>query len=267
MMAARPDGAGNWDAGAYDRLSGPQYAWGQRVLDRLGLRGDETVLDAGCGTGRLTALLLVRLPHGKVIAVDKSEAMLAEARSNLQAYQARVHYFCADLQTLELRRPVDAVFSTATFHWISDHARLFQAMAAALLPGGRLEAQYGGGPNLARLRARVQRLIQAEPYAAYFGGWREPWRFCWPGEAARQLEGAGFGGVAASLEPAPAGFDSAEAYRDFLQAVVVWPHLGRLPEALHEPFVASLAEQAAHDDRPWILDYWRLNVSGRRVVS
>src|SRR6266704_2621497 len=81
MMAARPDGAGNWDAGAYDRLSGPQYAWGQRVLDRLGLRGDETVLDAGCGTGRLTALLLVRLPHGKVIAVDKSEAMLAEARS------------------------------------------------------------------------------------------------------------------------------------------------------------------------------------------
>src|SRR6266568_533467 len=142
MMAARPDGAGNWDAGAYDRLSGPQYAWGQRVLDRLGLRGDETVLDAGCGTGRLTALLLVRLPHGKVIAVDKSEAMLAEARSNLQAYQARVHYFCADLQTLELRRPVDAVFSTATFPWISDHARLFQAMAPASASSPRALSQH-----------------------------------------------------------------------------------------------------------------------------
>ena len=168
MKRAGPNGPSGWDAGAYDRLSDPQYAWGQRVIGRLELRGDETVLDAGCGSGRLTALLLERLPHGRVIAVDRSPAMLAAARSNLAAAGRRVTYLCADLQTIVLGRPVDAIFSTATFHWILDHPRLFRALAGVLIPGGRLEAQCGGGPNLARLRARVQGLTKQEPFAMFF---------------------------------------------------------------------------------------------------
>ena len=207
-----------WDAGAYDRLSEPQRAWGQRVLDRLEFRGGETVMDAGCGTGRLTAQLLQRLPNGLVIAVDRSEAMLAQARSNLARFGERVLYLCADLQTIALGRLVDAVFSTAAFHWIADHPRPFWAIAAVLVPGGRLEAQCGGGPNLARLRAVVQNLVEAEPYAAHFEGWREPWVFSWPGEAAERLERAGFVDVAVSLEPAPTRFRSPDALRPFLES-------------------------------------------------
>ena len=266
MTGTGPDGP-RWDAAAYDHLSEPQYGWGQRVLDRLELRGDETVLDASCGSGRLTALLLERLPYGRVIAVDQAEAMLAQERSNLAAYAGRVVYLCVDLQTIELGRSVDAIFSTATFHWILDHARLFRAMAAALAPGGRLEAQCGGGPNLARLRARVQELIEREPYAAHFQGWREPWLFSWPGEAAEHLERAGFVDVATGLEPAATRFDSAEAFRPFLQSVVLWPHLQQLPESLQQSFVASLVSQATDDDPPFMLDYWRLNLRGRRPVA
>src|SRR6266487_6249621 len=120
MTHARSDEFGRWDAESYDQLSDPQYAWGQQVLDRLELRGDETVMDAGCGTGRLTALLLEGLRNGRVIAVDRSEAMLTEARANLAGTGRRVMFLCADLLAPALEGPVDAVFSTATFHWILD---------------------------------------------------------------------------------------------------------------------------------------------------
>src|SRR3954468_10129502 len=112
----------DWNAESYQRVSAPREAMGREVLDRLELRGDERVLDAGCGTGRVTAALLERLPRGEVVAVDGSPAMIEEIRARLGD---RVEAFVADLQELTLDRPVDAVFSTATLHWVPDHDRAF----------------------------------------------------------------------------------------------------------------------------------------------
>src|SRR5687767_13452615 len=124
----------DWNAAAYERLSAPIEAMGRDVLDRLVLRGDETVVDAGCGTGRVTAALVERLPRGRVIAVDGSAAMVRKARERLP--DARVDVRQADLLELDLGETVDAVLSTATFHWILDHDRLFGNLHAALAPGG-----------------------------------------------------------------------------------------------------------------------------------
>ena len=138
----------DWDAATYDRVSAPQVEWALRVLERLPLRGDETVLDAGCGSGRVTQLLIERLPHGHVVAVDSAPSMVEHAREALDPERATV--FQANLTELELAEPVDAAFSNAVFHWVPDHDALFARLHAALRPGGRLVAQCGGEGNVER---------------------------------------------------------------------------------------------------------------------
>lgn len=253
-----------WDAGTYHRVSNPQFRWGLKVLERLPLRGDEVVLDAGCGSGRLTEALLGRLPAGRVVCVDRSRQMLDEARRNLAGYGARVTFLEADLASLALASPVDAVFSTATFHWVLDHDALFAALVRALRPGGRLLAQCGGAGNLARVHARAGELQARAPYAEHFRGWTEPWRFATPEETLGSLSRAGFGGARAWLEPAPTPFPSAEALGEFLTAVVLRPHLARLPEGLRGAFVGELVARAGADPEGCGLDYVRLNLEAVR---
>ena len=102
-----------WDGGTYDRISAPMEQMGLEVLARLPLQGDETVLDAGCGSGRVTAALLDRLPRGQVIAMDGSAAMLHAARARL-GDDPRVQFVEADLTSLDLGgRRCDAILSTA----------------------------------------------------------------------------------------------------------------------------------------------------------
>lgn len=268
LRAAR---TAEWDASSYHRVSNPHVVWGGKVLDRLSLRGDETVLDAGCGTGRLTADLLERLPDGRVIALDASANMLAVAERELgPRFGDRVRYVHADLQALDpatLGEPVDAVFSTATFHWVPDHDRLVAGLFSVLEPGGWLVAQCGGGPNLARLRARAEALLHTEPFSAHIGGWTGPWTFATDVETAARLEAAGFVDVRTDLEEQPTRMADAATYREFLGTVVFGEHLGRLPDDdLRATFLDTLTAQAEADDPPFELDYWRLNLRGRRPV-
>src|SRR5439155_22503353 len=120
--------------------STPQAEWAEDVLYRLELRGDETVLDAGCGSGRVTKVLQERLPRGKVIAVDASPSMVEKARA---ALGPEADVFVSDLVDIDLHEEVDAVFSNAVFHWIPDHDTLFKRLFAALKPGGQLVVQCG----------------------------------------------------------------------------------------------------------------------------
>ena len=255
-----------WDAASYHRLSAPQFSWGVRVLERLHLKGDETVMDAGCGSGRLTALLLERLPRGHVVAVDLSQNMLTEARAHLsQRFGGRVSFVRADLASLPFDGAVDGVFSTAAFHWVPDHPRLFRSLYECLSPGGWLVAQCGGGPNIARLMRRASVLTASEPYAAYFSGWKDTKVFADEATTAERLRAAGFVEVETGLEPAPTILSGADEFREFLTTVNMHAHLARLPEgSLRRRFVEELTEQAATDDPPYALDYCRLNMRALR---
>jgi trans-aconitate 2-methyltransferase len=253
---------GDWDAARYHRLSDPQLAWGRRVLERLALRSGERVLDLGCGTGRLTAELASG-PGNFVIGLDRSESMLAQAVGHRVALLVR-----GDGAALPfLPAAFDAVFSAATFHWIADHDRLFAGIHQVLKPGGRLVAQCGGGPNLSRLIARAHGLMRSPAYASYFGDWSDPWLFASVDDTRARLERAGFRDVAVTLEPAPTRMADAAAFNDFISCVCIRHHVAKLPPDERPGFVALLTAQAAEDNPPFTLDYWRLNIHARRNGS
>jgi len=255
-----------WNADAYHRVSNPQLSWGIQVLERLPLEGDELVLDVGCGTGRLTELLLERLPRGRGIGIDQSVNMLETARTYLAGRFGRhVEFVQADAGALPFRNVADAIFSTATFHWLLDHERLFRSVFTALAPGGRLVAQCGGGLNLQRVHARCDDLMQRPAFAPHFANWSEPWEFADADTTARRLRTAGFTDVRTSVEASPVVQPDAATYREFITHVIVRPHLARLADgALRDRFVDSITALAAADSPAFELDYWRLNIEARK---
>lgn len=260
--AAADAGAGrDWDAASYDRISVPQQSWADAVLERLELRGDETVLDAGCGSGAVTARLVEMVPRGRVYAVDAAPSMVAHTRA---ALGDRVRASCQDLAALTLPERVDAVFSNATFHWISDHQRLFDALAATMKPGARLIAQCGGRGNIDAFRVTADEVAARPEFAEHFADWHGPWNYAGPQETTERLRRSGFTEVQTWLEPRPVTLDDP---REFVETVCLVRHLDHLPPERHAEFVATVLARAGV---PLTLDYVRLNMvatAGRRGAA
>jgi trans-aconitate 2-methyltransferase len=242
-----------WDAATYHDVATPHQSWGAEVLDRLPLRGDETVLDLGCGTGRVTVQLLERLgPDGRVIGVDGSAQMVAEATRRL-AQDPRASFVQQDLLELAVAAPAGGAVSSATFHWIKDHDRLFARVRAALAPGATFTFQCGGRGNIAGVVAVVDDVSSREPFAAAFAGWPDPWNYAGPEETAERLERAGFAVERVWLTDSP---QRPRPLRDFLRTISLSAHVAHLPEELREPFLDAVV--AAMGDDP-VHDYVRLN--------
>lgn len=249
-------GPREWDAQTYDRVSDPQYKWGLEVLGRLELAGNELVMDAGCGSGRVTAKLLERLPNGRVLCVDASEQMIEKAR---EALGDRADYLVADLSELEVPERVDVIFSTATFHWVLDHDRLFSRLHAALKPGGRLVAQCGGEGNVAKHAQAIVEVATRPEFIDHFQGLEMMWNFAPADATEERLREAGFADVRCWLEDKPV---EPENPYDFTTTVTMGPHLSRLPEELRRQFAEAVLEV---EDDPLVLNYVRLNMDATRA--
>jgi trans-aconitate 2-methyltransferase len=242
-----------WDARTYDLASEPQQAWAADVLARLeGLAPDARVLDVGCGTGRVTEALLELVPRGRVLALDASADMVELAHRRLGD---RAEVWRQDVLDLAVDEPVDAIVSTATLHWVTDHDRLWARLAGALRPGGRLEVQCGGEGNI----DRVQEVIEAvaREVAPELVGW-SPWVFAGPQETERRLEQAGFTAIRCWLQDRPTAPEDVDA---FVRTSILPAHLARLPADRRERFAAAVVARV----RP-PLDYVRLNVSAVRAA-
>jgi trans-aconitate 2-methyltransferase len=249
----------DWDGKAYDRVSGPMESLALAVLERLPLDGDETVLDAGCGSGRVTEAIIERLPRGRVIALDGNASMVAAANERLARFieddaGTSVEVVHGDLLDLDLREHVDAVFSTATFHWVKDHERLFARLRATLRDGGRLVAQCGGEGNITKLRGKALEVIARERWRDAFAGFEPPWNYAGAEESHERLIAAGFASAHAWLAPAP---KEPEHPHEFLSEVVLGPHVQHLPENLRDPFMDEVLELLGE---PVVVDYVRLNI-------
>jgi trans-aconitate 2-methyltransferase len=249
-------GTKDWDATTYDQISAPQQLWAAEQLDRLELRGDEVVLDAGCGPGKVTLELAARVPNGRVYAVDAAPSMVKYAR---QALADRATVFCQDLVELELPEPVDVVFSNATFHWIQDHDALFAALHRNMKPGARLLAQCGGKGNIERFRKLADELARSPAWSQYFDGWSGVWNYATAEETATRLQRAGFTDVNTWLQERQTELADG---RSFISTVCLVRHLDRIPAERRDAFVDDVL---ARYGEPVVLDYVRLNMTARRA--
>jgi trans-aconitate 2-methyltransferase len=239
----------DWNAAAYDRLAAPMTRWGEIVVGRLDLEGGERVLDAGCGTGKVTSMLRDRLPRGEVVALDGSASMVEKARERLG--DDRVSYLVADLQRpLPVDPPVDAVLSTATFHWITDHDALFANLAAVMRPGAQLVAQCGGKGNISSIEAALREIGED------FVGRKH---FACAEETRERLDRSGFTDIEVWLHPEPTPLDP-EDLESYLAAICLGDHVEGMDDAERAAFAHDVAARLPEP----AIDYVRLNMRARR---
>lgn len=253
-----------WDARAYDKLSDPQFEWGTKLLSTIPLRGDETVMDAGCGSGRLTEELIKRLPEGRVIAADLSANMLESAKERLKWAKQGVEFARCDLSNFRLAETVDGIYSNATLHWVPDHASMFRSLFRALKPGGWLIAQFGGDGNLARLKSRAAHWGKQEPFAKFITHETDSAHYATEAETRQHLEAAGFTEIETRLHPEAVRFPNADAMRMFVEKVNLHKYIAALPDELAHEFSNRVVSEAANDDPPFTLDYMRLTIRAKR---
>ncbi len=247
--------AQDWDSISYDQLPLPYAEWGHRVLERMDLSGDETVLDVGCGIGLSTRELLERLPNGRVIAVDGAVRMLSEMRRRLSDYSDRLEPLLADAsRLLPIAESVDAVYSIATFHWVKDHDSLFSHLAAVTKSGGKLGAECGGNGNVDVLKQIVFDLYP--DVAEHLAANSQYWQFGTVEGTVARLEAAGWKDVDVQVHRDPRRIDDPNVLRKYLKAVVLREHMDVIYPADRRSFVEAIAEAMPEP----VITYSRLEI-------
>jgi trans-aconitate 2-methyltransferase len=202
-----------WDGVAYDALPLPHEQWGIRTIAALNLQPTETLLDAGCGTGRDAQLALVQLPNGSLVCVDQSSTMLDQCRTRF-GRDSRVSIFEGDLDQLLPVEPgsIDAIMSVAALHWLADHNNVWNHFYAALKPGGRIATDSGGFGNLAKTLALVPQIDQSIKFP--------DWYYANITSTEELLKAAGFIDIQVSLRPHPTPLPDKETLATYLKTLV-----------------------------------------------
>ncbi|TMF10265.1 MAG: class I SAM-dependent methyltransferase [Chloroflexi bacterium] len=251
----------HWNAEVYERIGTPMRRWAQAVIDDLHLSGDETVLDAGCGSGSVTFDLLERLPRGRIYAVDSSPDMISKITQAIEERgETRIVPILASLTDFNLPEQVDVVFSNAVLHWIPDDDALFGCLFRATKPGGRFRAQCGGGANIAQLMAATQAVEEREPYSVYLG-MAEFRKYRTAEEATAAMQRAGWTDVRANLFDSPVRFENNDDAALYLRTIILQRHVAALPSEHQQPFLeAVIAETVRRYGEPFTADYLRLDL-------
>jgi SAM-dependent methyltransferase len=250
----------DWNAGLYDASHAFVWEFGRDLLALLAPQPGERILDAGCGTGHLTAGIAQAGAH--VLGVDRSEAMIAQARENFPLLQFETRDVCA----LPYQDEFDAVFSNAVLHWVQPPETAAAAMARALKPGGRLVCEFGGCGNIRVLVEGAYRALRQ------FGVVRperfNPWYYPSVAEYSAVLEHCGIEVTFALL------FDRPTPLQDGARGLETWFRMfgARLMEPLTDSqrpeFLRLVSEYAAPHlfrDGNWSADYRRLRIAGRKL--
>jgi trans-aconitate 2-methyltransferase len=265
-----------WDAKTYHRISTIQEKWGRDVLERKKWNGNEIVMDAGCGSGRVTKRLVEKVGKGGfVYAVDIDTNMINQAKEYLSSFK-NVLVIESDLLNVELPRRVDVIFSNAVLHWILDHKRLFKQFWKLLseesnnenkkMKGtGILLAQCGGCGNLGKVHSLMNQIRGLSEFEAYFVNWKEPWYFAKPEDTEKLLKQIGFKNIKVYLSDGTTTFTNRTSYSSFVETAIIKPFLEYLPnEQIKRSFLKTFLDNIEQSRLAWTLDYVRLNIVAQK---
>ncbi len=254
-----------WDANLYEDASTVQQKWGVALMDTRSWKGNEHVLDVGCGTGAVTEELVKRVPKGRVVAIDNDPMMVEKAIPRLGRYMDRVEVFPADVLALPPTGPFDVIFSNAVFHWIKDHDKLFLELFRHLKPSGELLAQCGGEGNLEKVRNVTEGIRKEPAFTKFFKDWKAPWHYEDDASTTERLFISGFVHADASLKAAPVTFPDDETFARFSNAVILRPYLGALPTPqLRGELLGRFLERMDEVGNGRTFDYVRLTIRAQR---
>lgn len=255
-----------WDGQDYEQRSSHQREWGSNLIEELALRGDERILDLGCGDGSLTRQLAERVPRGSVLGIDAAPEMLEAARGKCGANMAVERL---DITDLAFEAEFDVVFSNATLHWIHDHAALLQRIHRALRPGGILRAQFGADGNCETLNACLRRQMAAPAFAEALADFRWPWYFPSLAEYEGLLGASPFGEWRAWTENRDRAFPTAGAIVGWIDNPSLIPFMQALPGDLRKPFrdgvVEAMLALTCKPDGTYFEQFRRMNVWTRKA--
>lgn len=212
-------------------------------MERVPWRGDERVLDVGCGDGRLTAELARRVPRGAVLGIDSSAEMIAHAsNAHPPSRFPNLMFLQMDACSIELTREHDLVFSNAALHWVPDHQSFLRGAAGALRPGGRLVVSCGGKGNAGEVFAALKAEMRMPSWRGFFKRLEKAYYFHSDTEYRRWLPAAGFDPGRIQLVPKDAVHESVEAFAGWLRTTWM-PYTQRVPEGRRGEFISAVVRR------------------------
>ena len=258
----------SWDARTYDKVSSNvQLEWGRKLLDKRRWIGNEIVMDAGAGSGNLTKILADKVPQGHVYAVDADSNTVQQAKSNLSGCR-NVQVICSSMDKVSLPAEVDVIFSNSALHWILNQEGVFLHFWQLLKPNGELLIDYGGHGNLERPLSVIFKIMHSEQFEEHFANWKQSWYFPKPGETERLLQKVGFKEIQVDLSSQIISYSDRHSFATFVRTVIMKPFLGYLPDANRkEQFIDAFLNEFEDHGWPWSLEFMRLTISTRKILT
>jgi len=232
-----------WNPEEYRASSSIQKIWGLELLDKLHLRGNETILDIGSGDGELTAQIASRVPEGRVVGIDNSAEMIELSRANFPAERyPNLSFMIKDATELDFDLEFDVIFSNATLHWILDHSPVIQGISRGLKAPGKVILQMGGKGNAAGVIHSLDAIIREPQWAQYFIGFQFPYKFYSPDEYTGLLKDAGLIPQRVELIYKDMAHPGADSFAAWIRTTWL-PYTQRVHESIRERFVQEIAKR------------------------
>jgi trans-aconitate methyltransferase len=231
-----------WNAADYARNSSAQLGWAEELIQKLGLQGNETVLDVGSGNGRVTAMLASQVPEGSVLGIDSSQDMVDLAtRTYPPDDHTNLAFRCIDAREISFQDRFDVVFSNATLHWIRDHTAVLQGIGRSLRSGGKALLQMGGTGNAADILAVIDVLMDSGTWQSYFEGFAFPYGFYGPDDYAAWLPAAGLESLRVELIPKDMAHPGPAGLAGWIRTTWL-PYTGKVPSGLRDAFIDEIVD-------------------------